>query len=250
MWRIGVPPRGTLPLALADAINAFSSVILWSARPPSFRMQDVPEMYGSNVFIRSNDNSWEMARKYYRSGAGNCDSTWPIGSPHLRRQRSHEPDSDRTSGPGRLERQTARQSPPHRGDLHAHAQRAHQVDQAYRPAHQGPSRSSTARTARRSRPVLDWPRAPLAAGRCSPKRSAAGAASRKFHRDGWGRPWPAGVEMLCYMLSHEAHHRGQVCMLAHQLALPLPIEVTSGIWNWEKLWKECGSPNGPGYENP
>src|ERR1700736_4831717 len=51
--------------------------------------------------------------------------------------------------------------------------------------------------------------------------------------------------MLCYMLSHEAHHRGQVCMLAHQLGFPLPNEVAYGIWNWEKLWKECGSPGGP-----
>ena len=59
-----------------------------------------------------------------------------------------------------------------------------------------------------------------------------------FRRDGWARPWPVGLEMLCYMLSHEAHHRGQVCMLAHQLGFPLPIKVTSGIWNWEKLWKE------------
>jgi uncharacterized damage-inducible protein DinB len=70
----------------------------------------------------------------------------------------------------------------------------------------------------------------------------------KFLRDGWARPWPVGVEMLCYMLSHEAHHRGQVCMLAHQLGFPLPIKVTSGIWNWEKLWKECGAPGGPGYD--
>src|ERR1700674_3195483 len=68
----------------------------------------------------------------------------------------------------------------------------------------------------------------------------------KFLRDGWARPWPVGVEMLCYMLSHEAHHRGQVCMLAHQLGFRLPNEVTSGMWNWEKLWKECGSPGGPG----
>jgi len=71
----------------------------------------------------------------------------------------------------------------------------------------------------------------------------------KFLRDGWARPWPVGVEMLCYMLSHEAHHRGQVCMLAHQLGFPLPIEVTSGLWNWEKLWKECGGPAGPGYDS-
>jgi uncharacterized damage-inducible protein DinB len=52
--------------------------------------------------------------------------------------------------------------------------------------------------------------------------------------------------MLCYMLAHEAHHRGQVCMLAHQLGFPLPKQVANGIWNWEKLWKECGSPGGPG----
>ena len=64
----------------------------------------------------------------------------------------------------------------------------------------------------------------------------------KFRRDGWARPWPVGLEMLCYMLSHEAHHRGQVCMLAHQLGFPVPMAVTSGMWNWEKLLKECGSP--------
>jgi uncharacterized damage-inducible protein DinB len=72
---------------------------------------------------------------------------------------------------------------------------------------------------------------------------------QKFLRDGWARPWPVGVEMLCYMLSHEAHHRGQVCMLAHQLGFPLPNEVASGIWNWERLWKECGSPGGPGCDS-
>jgi uncharacterized damage-inducible protein DinB len=69
-----------------------------------------------------------------------------------------------------------------------------------------------------------------------------GGRVREFLRDGWAQPWPAGVEMLCYMVSHEAHHRGQVCMLAHQLGFPLAMKVTSGIWNWERLWKECGSP--------
>jgi uncharacterized damage-inducible protein DinB len=75
-----------------------------------------------------------------------------------------------------------------------------------------------------------------------------GGRVEKFRRDDWSQPWPVGPEMLCYMLSHEAHHRGQVCMLAHQLGFPLPIAVTSGLWNWEKLWKECGSPHGPGYD--
>jgi uncharacterized damage-inducible protein DinB len=69
---------------------------------------------------------------------------------------------------------------------------------------------------------------------------------KTFHRDGWAKPWPVGPEMLCYMLAHEAHHRGQVCMLAHQLGFPLPISVMSGLWNWEKLWRDCGSPEGPG----
>ena len=88
------------------------------------------------------------------------------------------------------------------------------------------------------------------AARCAEMLAEAlgerGGRVEKFCRDGWARPWPVGVEMLCYMLSHEAHHRGQVCMLAHQLGFPLPIGVTSGLWNWEKLWKDCGSPRGPG----
>lgn len=63
----------------------------------------------------------------------------------------------------------------------------------------------------------------------------------QFHRDGWAKPWQtAGAAMLAYMLAHDAHHRGQVCMLAHQLGFKLPIKATSGMWNWEKLWRECG----------
>jgi uncharacterized damage-inducible protein DinB len=89
------------------------------------------------------------------------------------------------------------------------------------------------------------------AARCAQMLADAlggGGGVEQFHRDGWGRPWPVGVEMLCYMIAHEAHHRGQVCMLAHQLGFPLPNEVMSGIWNWEKLWKQCGWPGGPGYD--
>jgi len=80
--------------------------------------------------------------------------------------------------------------------------------------------------------------------RCEEMLAEAFAGSGRiqaFRRDGWAQPWPVGPEMLCYMLSHEAHHRGQVCMLAHQLGFPFSAKVTSGIWNWEKLWKECGS---------
>ena len=61
-----------------------------------------------------------------------------------------------------------------------------------------------------------------------------------FLRDGWAKPWPVGVSMVAYMITHEAHHRGQICMLAHQLGFPLPAKATSEMWAWEKLWKDCG----------
>jgi uncharacterized damage-inducible protein DinB len=92
--------------------------------------------------------------------------------------------------------------------------------------------------------------------RCTPKQARAGLAEsaagcekmleealegsgrvKKFRRDGWGKPWPVGPEMLCYMIAHEAHHRGQVCMLAHQLGFRLENKVTSEMWNWEKTLK-------------
>ena len=90
------------------------------------------------------------------------------------------------------------------------------------------------------------------AARCTEMLAEAlggGGRVETFQRDGWARAWPAGPEMLCYMVAHEAHHRGQVCMLARQLGFPLPNEVAYGIWNWEKLWKECGSSGGPGYDS-
>jgi uncharacterized damage-inducible protein DinB len=116
-------------------------------------------------------------------------------------------------------------------------------------------------------PHLKVPRQ-LQRAHCTPKQARAGLAEsaarcgemladalgggggrvEKFVRDGWARPWPVGPEMLCYMISHEAHHRGQVLMLAHQLGFPLPRKVMYGIWNWEKLWKECGAPGGPGCD--
>jgi uncharacterized damage-inducible protein DinB len=59
-----------------------------------------------------------------------------------------------------------------------------------------------------------------------------------FLRDGWSRPWLPGAAMCTYMISHEAHHRGQICMLAHQLGFPVPMQTTAAMWNWEKLGKD------------
>jgi uncharacterized damage-inducible protein DinB len=78
------------------------------------------------------------------------------------------------------------------------------------------------------------------AARCEEMLAEALGEGRigKFLRDGWARPWPVGPEMLCYMIAHEAHHRGQVCLLAHQLGFKLPGALTSAMWNWERLWKK------------
>ena len=62
----------------------------------------------------------------------------------------------------------------------------------------------------------------------------------KFSRGSWTRKWPAGTAMFCYMFSHEAHHRGQICMLAHQVGYRLPVKAWAGIWWWDKLWKHVG----------
>ena len=62
----------------------------------------------------------------------------------------------------------------------------------------------------------------------------------KFSRGSWTPIWPAGGTMFAYMFSHEAHHRGQIILLAHQLGYRLPDAAWGGIWLWNKLWKEVG----------
>src|SRR5579872_2049676 len=75
----------------------------------------------------------------------------------------------------------------------------------------------------------------MLAGLADPRRRIA-----KFRRDGWAQSWTPGAAMFAYMITHDAHHRGQVCWLARELGYPLRGQAAHGIWNWEKLWKECG----------
>jgi uncharacterized damage-inducible protein DinB len=49
---------------------------------------------------------------------------------------------------------------------------------------------------------------------------------------------PDVVGFLGYVVSHEAHHRGQIAMIARQLGHPLPQEANFGMWDWAKRWKE------------
>jgi len=112
---------------------------------------------------------------------------------------------------------------------------------------------------RLSAPHLKLP-AQLDRRRCSPKQARGALAEsalrcsemlaealavppgrlQSFLRDGWAQPWRPGAAMFAYMVTHDAHHRGQVCMLAHQLGFPLPGPAAYGMWGWERLSKGYG----------
>ena len=49
---------------------------------------------------------------------------------------------------------------------------------------------------------------------------------------------PDVVGMVGYLISHDAHHRGQICALARQLGYSLPKQATFGMWEWGTRWKE------------
>lgn len=54
------------------------------------------------------------------------------------------------------------------------------------------------------------------------------------------------VHFLSYFVAHEAHHRGQLCLLARQLGYRLPREVLGGLWQWNQRAKEGGVAVGRG----
>ena len=48
--------------------------------------------------------------------------------------------------------------------------------------------------------------------------------------------FPTDLEhFLSYFVAHEAHHRGQLCLLARQLGHRLPRDVAGGVWQWAKF---------------
>lgn len=115
---------------------------------------------------------------------------------------------------------------------------------------------------RNSAPHLKCPK-PLDPDRCTMKQAArahgesarqclamlrdalSGSPNRrvkKYSRGSWAPVWPAGGSMFAYMFAHEAHHRGQALMLAHQLGYRVPNEYMYSIWQWDRLWKQAGLP--------
>jgi uncharacterized damage-inducible protein DinB len=49
---------------------------------------------------------------------------------------------------------------------------------------------------------------------------------------------PDVVALVCSAITHDAHHRGQICHWARQLGSPLSPEQSLQMWEWDKRWKE------------
>jgi len=39
---------------------------------------------------------------------------------------------------------------------------------------------------------------------------------------------------MAYLVTHDAHHRGQICLQAKQVGHPLSDDVGYGMWEWSK----------------
>lgn len=49
------------------------------------------------------------------------------------------------------------------------------------------------------------------------------------------------AHVLSYFVAHEAHHRGQILLIARQVDRPLPREISGGLWEWTRRARESAA---------
>lgn len=81
----------------------------------------------------------------------------------------------------------------------------------------------------------DDARAALDASRAALRGVLAAALAGDGRVKGF-RPDVAGF--LGYLVAHDAHHRGQITMLARQLGMPVSQKIMFGMWEWGSRGKE------------
>ncbi len=65
---------------------------------------------------------------------------------------------------------------------------------------------------------------------CAALREVLQAALETDGRIKGFRPDVAGF--FAYLVAHDAHHRGQIAMLARQAGHPIPQKAMFGMWEW------------------